>query len=221
MALNTYAELQTAVANWLNRDDLTARIPEFIALSEARIRRNQHWFKQIYSTANAGLPFTVSAQPMSLPTYVKEIIALWASSSTYQHDLDIVTPEAWRTLAQSNRNASGVPTVALIAPQMDTWLSSSGAKLYLWPQPSGNFDIDFQFIRDLDPLATVTNALFLRHPDLYLYGALAESAPFLQHDERLPMWEQRFKTAETEITSEAERAQYSASAKRIRLPRSF
>jgi hypothetical protein len=39
MAISTYAELQTAAGNWLNRSDLTARIPEFIALAEARFRR--------------------------------------------------------------------------------------------------------------------------------------------------------------------------------------
>ena len=40
MAIGTYAELQTAVANWLDRSDLTDRIQEFIDLSEARINRN-------------------------------------------------------------------------------------------------------------------------------------------------------------------------------------
>ena len=39
MAINTYATLQTAVANWLDRSDLTDRIPEFIDLAEARINR--------------------------------------------------------------------------------------------------------------------------------------------------------------------------------------
>ena len=39
MAIGTYAELQTAVANWLDRDDLSLRIPEFIALAEARMNR--------------------------------------------------------------------------------------------------------------------------------------------------------------------------------------
>ena len=39
MAISTYSELQTAVANWLDRDDLTARIPEFIVLAEARYNR--------------------------------------------------------------------------------------------------------------------------------------------------------------------------------------
>ena len=39
MAIGTYSELQTAVANWLDRSDLSDRIPEFIILSEARINR--------------------------------------------------------------------------------------------------------------------------------------------------------------------------------------
>jgi len=39
MAISTYSELTTAVANWLDRDDLTLRIPEFIALAEAKFNR--------------------------------------------------------------------------------------------------------------------------------------------------------------------------------------
>ena len=39
MAISNYTELKTAVANWLDRDDLTDRIPEFIALAEARFNR--------------------------------------------------------------------------------------------------------------------------------------------------------------------------------------
>ena len=39
MAIGTFAELKTATANWLDRSDLTDRIPEFIALAEARFNR--------------------------------------------------------------------------------------------------------------------------------------------------------------------------------------
>ena len=33
MAISTYAELKTAIASWLDREDLTDIIPDFIALS--------------------------------------------------------------------------------------------------------------------------------------------------------------------------------------------
>ena len=39
MAINSYSTLQTAVSNWLDRDDLSDRIPEFISLAEATFNR--------------------------------------------------------------------------------------------------------------------------------------------------------------------------------------
>jgi hypothetical protein len=39
MAINNYTELVAAIAEWLARDDLTARIPDFVTLAEAKINR--------------------------------------------------------------------------------------------------------------------------------------------------------------------------------------
>ena len=39
MALSTYAELKTSVADWLNRSDLTAAIADFVTLAESQIER--------------------------------------------------------------------------------------------------------------------------------------------------------------------------------------
>lgn len=39
MALNTYSALQTTIANFLNRDDLTSVIPDFISLVESKLNR--------------------------------------------------------------------------------------------------------------------------------------------------------------------------------------
>ena len=39
MAISTYAELKTAIANFLARDDLTNEIDDFIDLAESRISR--------------------------------------------------------------------------------------------------------------------------------------------------------------------------------------
>ena len=39
MAINSFVTLKTAVANWLDRDDLSDRIPEFIAINEAVFNR--------------------------------------------------------------------------------------------------------------------------------------------------------------------------------------
>src|SRR4051794_29214485 len=39
MAISTYAELQTAIASWMARTDLTTNIPDFITLFEAEAAR--------------------------------------------------------------------------------------------------------------------------------------------------------------------------------------
>jgi len=39
MAISNYTELQTAVANWLDRDDLSDQLPDFISLNEALFNR--------------------------------------------------------------------------------------------------------------------------------------------------------------------------------------
>lgn len=44
MAITTYTELKSAIADFLNRDDLETVAPTFIALAEADInRRLRHW----------------------------------------------------------------------------------------------------------------------------------------------------------------------------------
>jgi len=37
MALTTYTELKSSLADWLNRSDLTSVIPDFISLAEAQM----------------------------------------------------------------------------------------------------------------------------------------------------------------------------------------
>ena len=40
MAIDSYTKLKTSVATWLDRDDLTDNIPDFISLAEDRINRH-------------------------------------------------------------------------------------------------------------------------------------------------------------------------------------
>lgn len=233
MALSSYDELVQAVLGWLNREgdtELEARVPDWIVLCEARIRRQQEWFRQIYSLANAGAPLAITGYPQMLPAYVREVTTMWNANALSQGEIEILTPSAWRGFVQLNPSLGTSPRKAIIAPQMDRFLQATaagaaqGPYLYLWPQPptDGTLFVDFEFIRDIDPItSSAVNGLFLRHPDLYLYGTLTESAPYLQHDERVTLWDGRFEQAVKEINIERERAQFAASRKRPTLPRKF
>jgi len=47
MSITTYAELKSSISSWLNRDDLTAVIPDFISLAEAGINRDLRHYKMV------------------------------------------------------------------------------------------------------------------------------------------------------------------------------
>ena len=65
MAITSYAELQTAMANWLIRDDLTNRLPEFIDLFEAEVNRRLR-IQDMETRATATL--TSGSDYLALPT---------------------------------------------------------------------------------------------------------------------------------------------------------
>ena len=47
MAITNYTQLKTAIANWLDRDDLTSKIPDFIFLAEKQIERQVRHYKMV------------------------------------------------------------------------------------------------------------------------------------------------------------------------------
>jgi hypothetical protein len=217
VSISTYSDLQTAVAQWVNRDDddFVAIVPTLIELCEARIRRNQRWFERTYSQVK-GSALAITADPQTTDIGAKEVISVWADTDVWKHEIEVVSHATLHELQKTNRNANGIPTkVAISTPFMS---------FSFWPAPAldGSFKIDFKYIWDVAPLATEnTNALLTRHPDLYLYGTLAESAPYLLHDDRVPLWEQRYQQAVTEINREREHALYGTMTKRINFRRSF
>ena len=94
MALSTYNELKTSIANWADRDDLTNFIPDFIALTEARFNRalrlrsmeQKEFATTIGGQSNYSLPvnylqmreFRLNNNPTVSLTYVSpEIFEAW------------------------------------------------------------------------------------------------------------------------------------------------
>ena len=72
MAISNYAELQTATANWLDRTDLTARIPEFIDLAESTFNRTIRNRQMI--TKNDS--YSLDGRYVNLPTDTLEVIRI-------------------------------------------------------------------------------------------------------------------------------------------------
>lgn len=163
MAITTYAELQAAAANWLVRADLTARIPEFITLAEARLNRV---LRTRLAEADVALTAAVGARTIPLPAGFAEPLALWR-----------VRPEGRRLVRFLEASLLGA--------------SSLRGEPLAWTIDGANLAFDRPcdqaygyVLRHLAKFQLAdgapSNALLAEAPDVYLFATLCEAAPFLR-----------------------------------------
>lgn len=72
MALSTLGELQASIADWLNREDLAATIPDFINLAEQRINRDVRSYA-IESSTDVELQWTEQFNPIGPPAGIGQV----------------------------------------------------------------------------------------------------------------------------------------------------
>ena len=181
MALDTFANLKTSIANYLNRDDLTSYIPDFIALAEARNGRDLRLrIMENVATATA----TGGTNYISLPTNFLEFRYV-ALNTTPKIVLRYMSP------FELTRNYGGVTSGEPI------YQTVIGEKLYFGPTPDSSYSIEWAYYSKPTALSdsNTSNAILTNHPDLYLYASLLESAPFLMQDERLGTWAELYREA--------------------------
>ena len=87
MAITNYTNLQTEIANWLHRDNLTDEIPDFIALCEATLQVRCK-LVEFESTATV----TITAGVGTLPTGFVGMRSVYWNDSLAQ-PLQYITPE--------------------------------------------------------------------------------------------------------------------------------
>jgi hypothetical protein len=72
------------------------------------------------------------------------------------------------------------------------YYSFQGDTMIFYPTIADGTTISGRYYKRFTDISSGLNALFNRHPDVFLYASLAESAPFLGEIERLPVWEQKY-----------------------------
>ena len=179
MAIGTYAELQTAVANWLDRDDLTDRIPEFIALAEAKMNRNLRI--SLMENVSTDILMAGGTRDYPLPTGFTGMKEFHLTTSP-------ITPLSYITPEMMNRMWAGSNTGS---PQAFTLFSDAGTrKIRVGPSPDSDYTTSMLFLKKIDNLSVSnpTETMLTENPDVYLYGALLEAEPFLMNDARVQLW---------------------------------
>jgi hypothetical protein len=202
MAISNYSELQTAVANWLDRDDLAARIPEFIVLCEARFNRSLRI--RAMETLDISVDTVGGTSTVALPTgYVQmRDISLITSPIT---QLQYVTPEIMNRLNAGSLTGK---------PETYTIIANS---ILFGPTPDSAYDISMLYYKTFDPLTALapTNWVITNAPDVYLYGALLEAEPFLMNDQRVQLWATALTQSITTLQEQDNKDRHSGSALRV------
>jgi hypothetical protein len=194
MSLTTYAELKSSVANWLNRTDLTAEIPDFIKLAESRIAHEVR-LPTIEKTAS----MTLNSQgAIAIPADFLELIDVFYNDKP----LDRISLTQLRGLA----SRSGLPVC----------FARDGKEIVFFPTPSTQTDtlvVKYYYqVPDLSDSAP-SNDLFATAPELYLFGALSEAATFLGADNS--RWEQSYQTAFNRAVAHSRAADVAGSSPQI------
>jgi hypothetical protein len=76
--------------------------------------------------------------------------------------------------------------------------------------------MEIVYVGGLDSISdTVTPTLFLRHPDLFLYGALAEAYAYLLDEQRAAQYDAKFTRGLEEVKVDEQRSSYGTGALHI------
>ena len=174
MALTTYTELKTSIGDWLNRADLTSVIPDFISLAEAQVERTLRT-RQMIVRANASF----DAQYGAVPSDFLETKSLKLTSTNPETPLSFLSIDALDNEA-SNYTASGKPR----------FFGVVGGQFRIVPTPDATYTTELTYYAKLTKLSSSvsSNWLLAANPDIYLYGALLQAAPYLQDDARIQTW---------------------------------
>lgn len=98
------------------------------------------------------------------------------------------------------------------ATRSPIYYSFQSDTIFFWPLQADGTVITGQYYKKFPDIAGGLNALFTRHPDLFIYAALSESAPFLGEMTRLPIWEQKY-TGLAQAVNEEERRRITRGSK--------
>jgi hypothetical protein len=195
MSFTNYADLQTTIAGYLARSDLTTQIPDFIRLAELRLRRDlriRQMLKSVTTDTVAG------DSTVELPSDFIEVRDFVVVGNPVQ-PLNYYSPSAF------NRNTR---TWEIGKPQDYTVLAND---FQLAPVPDSVYTVKMfyfaapVFLSD----SNASNAFLANTPDALLYGSLLEAEPYLMNDARINTWGTMFDRAMASITRSDEQGQYS------------
>lgn len=160
--LNT---LKSTLADWLDRDDLESRIPQFIQMAEATFNRELRSPQMVKTVIGQA-----TTEDTPLPSDYLSMLAVYLEGSP---DRPLRASSA-SSVRQDSDGTAGTPEAYILV----------GNNVRLIPPPDVEQLLNLDYYATIPPLSVFapSNWLLERHPDLYWAATLAYAYDFVDDD---------------------------------------
>lgn len=194
--ITNYTTLVSTVADYLNRQDLTAQIPTFIQFAEADMNTRLRTREMIIRATT-----TNDDEFVRLPLDYLEGINLQIVGGK--------SPLRYITLDEADIVNAGQGYTS------PTFYSLMNGAIELVPAPATGVDVQIEMVYygKITALSesNQTNWLLTKAPDVYLYGALTHAAPFLMDDQRISVFGSFYSQRIEALNDESQKSLHSGS----------
>ena len=200
MPITNYTELQSSIADFLNRDDLTAVIPTFVDMAEAALNRDlRHWRNENRAIA------PVNSRYSALPSDFVEPIRMELSGDKTK--VTLMSHYDMQSQREATNDRVGKPLHYNITQ----------GEIELFPTPDVTYNLEMYYYGKIPALSAsvTTNSVLTNFPDAYLYGSLVHSAPYLGDDQRTQVWAALYQSTIDAINRQSESAKQGAVGRKI------
>lgn len=184
--IGDYDNLRELVAQYMDRDDLTDAIPNFIAIAEAEMNRRLRTVNQEFKAI-----WVIDAEAYDLPADFRKLRKIHIEGS----------PD--RPLVEMSPTAVPVRYTGEAGIPQAYWIE--GRTLSLAPPPSEATTFRATYYLKIPPLtiAAPLNWLLEEHPDIYVWATIRECAAYIRDPEALAYADGRFNTSIEQLKAES------------------
>jgi len=170
MSLSNYTELQTEMAAWLHRADLTAKLPDFIQMGEGVLNRK---LRTVDMETRATITTGTTSRFLALPSGFVEMRSLVIQDPA--QEILYLAPRNLREYVVSETD-TGTPEFFTIKDEIEFNCI-----------PLSAYVLEQHYFKKYDLATDSTNWLLTNHPELYLHACLVPAAVYTRDTELLAM----------------------------------
>ena len=201
MNFSNYQDFRNKVQVMLDGDDISTSDLSVTVLDLIIGAGEQRIYRDLRSSAqDTTFSLTTTSNAITLPTDFIEMRGA-PYMATYRM--------AKYTTLEDIQNM--IQACATVTPGA-VWYSFSADTIIFYPIQSDGATVTGNYYKRFSDISGGLNALFNRHPDIFLYASLAESGPFLGETTRTPIWDDKYLKL-VQAANETERRRYTRGGK--------